>query len=382
MLQTRKPLVSTTAPMPALSALLAPHGAAGLDDATLSVPWRKPGDRAVFLGRASWALRAIAEGHALTDQKPPRLWVPDYFCDSALTALRNAPAEIIFYPVTESFEPDWAACASLAAEVPPKLFLQVHYFGWARDLRPAREFCNSHRAKLIEDAAHALIPSAAIGGYGDYTVWSLYKHLPSPDGGLLVVRDSGKAGSEVLRVASTFASRQAASPTLWRLRRLAQALCPRLAGHLRPQFLPFDADPSAGSVPASAISDFARRLISMGLQDLSAIALARHMNERALREALRNCSGLRPAFVEPAPDQPPYRAVFCAESAATARRWYERIVASGNVAETWPDLPAEVRATPHRHSVALHLRATYLCLPIHADRTAHDLASAYGAACA
>jgi hypothetical protein len=49
------------------------------------------------------------------------------------------------------------------------------------------------RAWLIEDAVHALRPVRGIGASGDFVLYSPHKHLPIPDGAVLVVRGDGPA---------------------------------------------------------------------------------------------------------------------------------------------------------------------------------------------
>ena len=162
------------------------------DDSALARPWTAIGDTPLWFSRAAWGLGAIAAAHA-DGNAAPSLWLPDFFCNQSTWAARRAGAAITFYPVQENLSPDWPACDALAEAAAPALFLQVHYFGAPADLRPARAFCDVHGALLIEDAAHALGPSAGIGAAGDYVMWSPYKHLPVPDGGLLDVRPSAAA---------------------------------------------------------------------------------------------------------------------------------------------------------------------------------------------
>jgi len=372
--------ISTTAPMPTVADLFS-GAEAGID--ALVAPWVGASDQSAMLSRASWAIRAIVDGHAETSGKAPRLWIPDYFCDSALTFVRETPTPIVLYPVCEDLEPDWTICERMAVDAPPNLFLQVHYFGWPRDLSRARAFCNRHGAALIEDAAHALAPGPGIGSIGDYTIWSLYKHLPLPDGALLVARRSALGADAVLHAARRLAARGSAWAGLWPLRRLVQRLTPELALRLRRDARSFDEDAElARRGDAAGISSIARRLAAKYSRRLSEITERRRRNEAAVRTTLEDCGGLVPAFPPPPPGIAPYRAVFRADSTDQARFWYEAFTQFGNAVETWPDLPQEVRKAPDRHRGALALRQSCFGLPVHADHEPQELAAAYGPACA
>jgi hypothetical protein len=372
--------ISTTAPMPTWHGLLSRRDSP--EDAALAAPWiGNGGGVGVFLARASWALRAIVDAHTEALGIAPRLWVPDYFCNSALAAVRLTSCRISFYPVTANFTPDWSACQLLAEESPPQLFLQVHYFGWPADLSTARDFCRMHGAALIEDAAHALGPWGDIGPGGDYTIWSLYKHLPAPDGGLLVVHPSSPIAAAAVSVARRLAACGAAGTSSWTFRKALQLLVPRAAASYRRAPPAFDNDPPSSFLERSpGGSRRARHMVAAASKQLSAIAERRRVNEEAARHALRHCAGLRPAFPS-SPGVPPYRAVFRAERPLDARYWYERLVTGGNAAETWPDLAPEVREDPQLHRTALHLRATCFALPIHADRSPEQIIAAYETAC-
>ncbi len=378
---TVKPLpIMTTAPMPTLGSLLS-WGSIPTEG-RMSLPWVSPGDHFALFARARWALRAVVDGFTQADGVAPRVWVPDYFCNSALVSVRQTAATLVFYPTTAGFEPDWPACEAMARSIPPRLFLQVHYFGWPSDMTRARAFCHTYQAVLIEDAAHALAPTATIGQRGDYTIWSFYKHLPAPDGALLTARASAAAAAAVVRAARKLCGRGEDRPHGWWMRRLMQRLAPAAVARLRPGQPPFEFDPQALELPSSpGMSRLARRMIAGYSGHLPAIAERRLVNEAAVRRSLQSCPGLRPAFPPPSLDGAPYRAVFRAETTETARYWYDRLTQAGHAVETWPDLAPEIHAAPGRHAVALSLRATCIGLPIHADRTPEELSTGYGRAC-
>ena len=334
----------TVAPLPSMRALLALASGTAPNDATLAAPWTRQGDTAQFFSRAAFGLAAIVAAH-----RSPRLYLPDYFCNAATAPARQAGARLAFYPVNEALSPDWARIEAMAVADKPDLFLQVHYFGRPADLAPARAFCNRMGAALIEDAAHAVTPAPGIGGIGDYVLWSLYKHLAIPDGGLLIAR----------RPVAAAVPGEAPSAASWVAKRLVQKLAPPLARLLRKKPLAFARDPDPSPPGPSAMSRAARRMIAVA--DLAAIARRRIAAERALREAL----DLTPLLPPTDGSWAPYRAVFRATETD-----YERFVAAGFPVETWPDLAPEVRADPTRHAAALALRNSTLTLPCEGDARA------------
>jgi hypothetical protein len=318
--------IATPAPLPGGREIAAAAlGGAALDDAALARLWPQPGQSGRFFARASFALEAIVAA-----RRTPVLFVPDYFCNAATIPARQAGARVVFYPIDEALTPSWAQIEQLAAAAKPELFLIAHYFGMPADVAAARRFCERHGAALIEDAAHALRPTAGIGRSGDYVLWSLYKHLPIPENGAPSIR--------------------------WWAKRLLQRGAPALAAKLRRPPLPFERDPDPSPPEPSALSRAARRMIAAC--DLDRIAARRIAGERALRAEL----GLEPALPQSDGSWVPYRAVFRGDA-----RDYDRLIAAGFPVETWPDLAPEVRADPARHAAALRLRNSLLPLPIDAS---------------
>ena len=79
-----------------------------------------------------------------------------------------------------------------------KAIVVVHYAGFPARLRELRAIADQHGVALIEDAAHCLGASyggQGIGTIGDYGIFSLQaiKHMTTIDGGVLTMRDLGRA---------------------------------------------------------------------------------------------------------------------------------------------------------------------------------------------
>lgn len=350
----------------------------------LAKPWATGDERAIWLSRSAWALRLVADWRRRSTGAAPVVWVPAYFCNQSLALLRAAGVELVFYPVRDDFECDWAACSALAAERSVDLFVIVHYFGRASDVSRARRLCKEKGAILVEDATHALRAGSGIGGSGDFVLYSPHKLLAVPDGAVLVVRTSGdgltgRNAAEVVAELDLVLSglgQEAPSPWPWLLRRLLQRLLPDGGATLTRRRLPeFDADPAVGGRPSGPrLSRIAHKLLACDVERLDRIAERRRENDllhtylyslRANGFSLPMGKSSRPA---------PYAAIVRFDSHEHARAHYMRLLEAGVLAQTWPDLPPEA-GVPATGDVARRLRQTQIVLPTHQSLRAADFAA-------
>jgi perosamine synthetase len=128
--------------------------------------------------------------------------VPDYYSGNEVAAIRAAGATISFYPIRRNLEPDLDALGHLARQGPRAIYV-IHYLGWPQPIQEIRSLCRAHRSILIEDCALSLLSgtgSNALGTFGDYSVFCLYKTLPVPNGGVLVRNNSGLPGIENVKL--------------------------------------------------------------------------------------------------------------------------------------------------------------------------------------
>jgi dTDP-4-amino-4,6-dideoxygalactose transaminase len=131
---------------------------------------------------------------ALGLRRGDRALFPAYCCGAELEVLLQAGLEPVFYPVGAGAVPDRDAIASLLRREPRALFL-IHYFGLPVPLAGIRSLARERGVLLIEDCAHALFAfeedGTGIGSHADLAVFSLPKHLPVPNGGLMVLHQDG-----------------------------------------------------------------------------------------------------------------------------------------------------------------------------------------------
>ncbi len=348
------------------------------DPATLANSWTGEEDLPTFwFSRSAWALWALAQGFSLIRKRPPRIWVPAYFCNQSLAPLRLTEPQLSFYPVTADAEPDWPACKAMAEQAAPDFFLIVHTFGKINDLPGARDFCARYGAALVEDAAHVLVPYDDMGKQSACIFYSPYKLIGIPDGGVLVARDHELA--EMMHRAEAIASDKMPSSQTWLLKRLAQACIPEpvLKVLKSEKTTSFDWDP-----PLTAPSDTpvmsatARRLLVRNLPRLQAVAERRREANKRLQDILLNLSEWQP-FVTEWGEGVPYRTVMRCSSHDVAARYFNAITRNGGLVESWPDLPPEVTAAPAGNEAALALRKTLLLFPIDAGLTPEKTATMF-----
>ena len=367
----------TIAPHPSVTSILTGFGIASVQGGEVDLKWTGGSARAVWYSRSTVGLWQLAAWFAKTRGRPPVVWVPDYFCNEALLPLRDLGVSLVFYRLLETLDPDWGLWASLLNKRAPDFVLLVHYFGREGNGARAAEFCRSVNALLIEDATHVLRPSGAIGRNGAITLYSPYKVLAVPDGGLMCI--GGGVFGEAL--ASSSLPSAGLGPYVWLVRRIVQKFLPKFVIH-RLQVRaarPMAEDPQPHLAPARRLSAVAHRMIARASLLLDDLARARKANADMLR-AIDWPAGVRPFFSRSNEGEAPYRFVLHCDDEEIAAILYERLLACGCAVETWPDMPPEVRLAPEEHGAALALRNCLLFLPVHQSLDRDELREAYGAA--
>ena len=118
--------------------------------------------------------------------------VPAYCCGAELDSLLHASLRPVFYPVGSDLEPNLVQL-DRQRDRSIKAILVIHYFGRPQPMQPLRELARRRGLLVIEDCAHALFAldeeGRPVGDLADLAVFSLRKHLPVPDGGMMLVAD-------------------------------------------------------------------------------------------------------------------------------------------------------------------------------------------------
>lgn len=395
----------TQAPLPAWSKLFGAMMRRPLPEAALAAPWHRDGESAGWLSRSAWSLALIALWRkSRAPAARPTAWLPDFFCNSSLHALRLTGFKLVFYPLTSRMEPDMVACRKLAEVNPPDMFLLVHYFGCPVHPAPASDFCRRYGAWLVEDASHVLRPLDGVGAGGDFVIYSPHKHLPVPDGAVLVVRPNGPgvlgqatitafgppltwAGQlrDLQRQMGPAVKSSQVHACFWLVKRVLQKLGFR---GLHRMAAPFSESPDVSEAVAQAVvapspSGLARRLLGGLIADLGRIARHRQRHQ-LLWDALlvddNAGGGGLPVLAERSENRTwtPYLGGYQADSISHAEAMYVRWQRRGLPVTTWPDLPPEVMQDRAGHANAWHLRHTRVYLPVHQSLVAREMVKLRG----
>jgi dTDP-4-amino-4,6-dideoxygalactose transaminase len=297
-----------------------------------------------------------------------RLLAPAYVCDSILPAPAALGIAVEYVATDPALRLDPAGLERALAGG-ARAVLLVHYFGFpAPDLEAVATLCARYGAALIEDCAQALYSApggAPLGRRGAAAIFSPWKSLPLPDGGLLAL--NGPSAPDDLarlprppaaltarrlayRSLGTLETALGRSPRLWLLR--SWGLRRRLQSQVAQQRL----RPRRASRLAEAL---------LAGADPAAVVARRRAHYLAVEGALHGATWAQPLFEALPPGVCPLGFPLVVERREWARA---RLLAAGvNVRAYWEQLPTEVTAA--RFPAAQALADRILVLPVHQSLT-------------
>lgn len=365
----------TLAPLPKWRHLLSAILPSFKSNQELASPWCRNGDTAFWFSRSALSLTVIAQWNKQILQKDDVIvWVPDFFCNASLQPLREMGVQLVFYPVTNQLIPDIKSLNELSSSGSPDIFVLVHYFGQASATNLTVDFCKEQEAWLVEDAAHVLEPILGVGEVGDCVLYSPHKHLPIPDGAVLVVRKDGPAqlskfdkGMNTLRDLYATVTRTSRIQNylvkLWLFKRILQ----KLGVRSKIPKVKFRAEAILDSpqIRGYGMSSLAKRLLHHLKPNIDEIASLREKHALRWSDSLSVWNDVGTKFIQCENNHTPYLACFTAANENEAESMYNQFQDWNIPILTWPDLPPEVLKNAEAHEVALKLRHTRLYLPVH-----------------
>jgi perosamine synthetase len=288
--------------------------------------------------------------------------LPAYLCESVVTPVEAVGAQPVFFPIGRRFEVDLAA---LEAAITPRTraLILIHYLGFPGPVEAVREICRRRGIALIEDCAHALfslLGDRSLGSFGDLAIFSPWKSLPLPDGGLLRVNRPDlrplvpNARPPLVRTAASLSYRAlgTAEQMVGWSPRLALLQRPSLRKRMHEQV-------SAGPVEMLAGSTIARRLLRSAR--IAQVVGRRRRHFARLLEVCHNLPWAAPIFSTLPDGVCPLGLPLVAEN---RDRWRDTLLRRGvNVRTYWEQLPPAV--DPARFPDAAWLRDRILVLPTH-----------------
>jgi dTDP-4-amino-4,6-dideoxygalactose transaminase len=148
------------------------------------LPFSAPGARYFYFAR-----NAVWLGVRLLGLGGGEVLVPAYHHGVEVEALVDAGATVRFYRVGPRWDVDLDDVRRRIGPQTRALYL-IHYAGFPGPVDEMRALADQHGLTLIEDCALSLLSSDGsrpLGSTGDLSVYCLYKTLPVPNGGAMVV---------------------------------------------------------------------------------------------------------------------------------------------------------------------------------------------------
>ncbi|MFN8522559.1 MAG: DegT/DnrJ/EryC1/StrS family aminotransferase [Chloroflexota bacterium] len=313
--------------------------------------WTGTGRAALLL-----ALRGLGVGPGA------RVLLPAYLCESVVTPVLALGATPVFHPVNRGLMPCLDALEDALADGAAAVVL-IHYFGLPGPIEDVIRLASERGTAVVEDCAHALFGQwrgQALGSFGDAAVYSPWKSLPMPDGGILRLNRPGLVPPADLSAPSPFwtviralyravgSTEQAVgwTPRLWLLRRSAV----RHDMHART---------SGAAVRLTAASAISRAVFDA--MDPARVVAHRRSSYERLLAAVRNLGWARPLFDELPVGVCPLGLPILAENRDERRN--ELLRRGINVRTYWEELPPQVEQ--ERFADAAWVRDRILVLPTH-----------------
>lgn len=287
--------------------------------------------------------------------------VPDFFCNEALEHVRQLPVKLKFYPIQPDLTPNWEVLEEwINRSEGLHVFILVHYFGFPNATSKARSFCDSHGLVFFEDCAHVLRLQEGIG-MGDLLIFSCYKFMAVPSGGILMIPKDLEGYLE------DESSLPFAHDTLpWLGRRLTQKLLMRfqIPWHLfRKQGLQqMSSKPNHPGAPR-VCDPYTLRLIKTEEAALLDISEKRRRNYQLLASWVDHLPQVNQFFPQFPEEICPY--VFPLQVTVKTGRILENLESHGIPIGQWPKFSPEVLKNPVKHQVAIRTYESLLLLPIH-----------------
>lgn len=131
-----------------------------------------------------WGLRSLsikAEKHVL---------IPCSVCPAVIDVLNSLDLKFKYYKLDDQLNPDIDDIRN-KIDTETAVVLAIHYFGFPqKNIQQLKELCQISNIFFIEDCALALLSKYGdedVGSFGDLSIYSLWKFLAVPDGGVLKI---------------------------------------------------------------------------------------------------------------------------------------------------------------------------------------------------
>jgi dTDP-4-amino-4,6-dideoxygalactose transaminase len=176
-------------------------------------PLNDPSSRYYYLARNG--IYALAKRWNLNGAE---ILFPAYFHGVEVATLLAAGAKLRFYSVRRDMSVDTGDVKSRISSK-TKVVYMIHYLGFPGPVEEIAALCRDRGLLLIEDCALALfscLGERPLGSFGDAAVFCLYKTLPTPNGGVLWLRNPGSNNWPSARKPSSASTIAYTATAAWR----------------------------------------------------------------------------------------------------------------------------------------------------------------------
>ena len=148
----------------------------------------------ILFNRSRWSLLFIVFLYKKFCKKDLiYVWVPSYFCNYALSKIRNHYKDIkfVFYPTNENLNFDINELIKINTKHPVDIFIKVNYFG--KELRNLglTNFLHKNNSWLINDCTHCVNAENDFEKYSDFSIYSPHKFYSIPSGAICKINYTG-----------------------------------------------------------------------------------------------------------------------------------------------------------------------------------------------
>lgn len=117
--------------------------------------------------------------------------LPSYNCWTEIDPFIHAKIKPVYYKIKKNLDIDFDDLLSKITNK-VKAILVTHFLGFPQPIGEIKKICEDRNLILIEDCAHAFLSTyndTFLGSYGDFSIFSLMKTLPVPNGGVLLINN-------------------------------------------------------------------------------------------------------------------------------------------------------------------------------------------------
>jgi hypothetical protein len=148
----------------------------------------------ILFNRSRWSLLFIVFLYKKFYKKDLiNVWVPSYFCNYALSKIRNHYKDVkfIFYPINENLNFDINELIKINRKHVVDIFIKVNYFGKEFRHLELTNFLHKNNSWLINDCTHCVSAESDFEKYSDFSIYSPHKFYSIPSGAICKINYTG-----------------------------------------------------------------------------------------------------------------------------------------------------------------------------------------------